>query len=194
MTGSQEVDIRDEDVIDLLVADHEEVTDTLNDCMAASDPEEKRQLADIAIAALVRHSVAEETIVYPAMRHALDNGEEAVDHDVEEHKALEVIMKKLEGIDAADPEFDSTIRELLDNVTHHADDEEQEQFPQLRETISRDQLVLMAKEVAALKKIAPTRPHPSAPNNALFHMLAGPGVGLVDRLRDRLSGRVTSDK
>jgi hypothetical protein len=41
--------------------------------------------------------------------------------------------------------------------------------------------------VAALKKVAPTRPHPGAPNNALFHLSVGPGVGLVDRLRDAIS-------
>ena len=39
------------------------------------------------------------------------------------------------------------------------------------------------------KKVAPTRPHPGAPNNELFHKLAGPSVGMVDRLRDKLTGR-----
>ena len=41
------------------------------------------------------------------------------------------------------------------------------------------------------KKLAPTRPHPGAPNSALFHKLVGPGVGLVDRLRDHITGRAT---
>jgi hypothetical protein len=49
----------------------------------------------------------------------------------------------------------------------------------------------LADEVEAAKKVAPTRPHPSAPNNELFHKLVGPGVGFVDRLRDRLSNRPT---
>ena len=42
------------------------------------------------------------------------------------------------------------------------------------------------------KKLAPTRPHPGAPNAKLFHQVVGPGVGFVDRLRDKLSGRTTS--
>ena len=50
-----------------------------------------------------------------------------------------------------------------------------------------DQLEAMGTQVEALKKVAPTRPHPNAPNNALFHLTVGPGVGLVDRLRDALS-------
>ena len=37
--------------------------------------------------------------------------------------------------------------------------------------------------------IAPTRPHPAASNAELFHKLVGPGVGLVDRVRDKLTGR-----
>jgi hypothetical protein len=49
----------------------------------------------------------------------------------------------------------------------------------------------MAGKVETAKKLAPTRPHPSAPNAELFHKLVGPGVGLVDRLRDKLTGRAT---
>jgi hypothetical protein len=51
--------------------------------------------------------------------------------------------------------------------------------------------VEMAQKVQSAKKLAPTRPHPAAPNNQVFHKLVGPGVGLVDRLRDKLSGRST---
>ena len=49
----------------------------------------------------------------------------------------------------------------------------------------------LAGKVETAKKLAPTRPHPSAPNSELFHKLVGPGVGLVDRLRDKLTGRAT---
>ena len=55
----------------------------------------------------------------------------------------------------------------------------------------REDLVRLAGQVQAAKQVAPTRPHPNAPNNKLFHLLAGPGVGLVDRLRDKLTGRET---
>ena len=41
------------------------------------------------------------------------------------------------------------------------------------------------------KKLAPTRPHPNSPNNEVFHKLVGPGVGLMDRVRDKLTGRTT---
>ncbi len=47
----------------------------------------------------------------------------------------------------------------------------------------------MGGKVETAKKLAPTRPHPAAPHNELFHKLAGPGVGFIDRLRDKLTGR-----
>lgn len=39
------------------------------------------------------------------------------------------------------------------------------------------------------KRVAPTRPHPNAPHLELFHKSVGPGIGMVDRLRDKLTGR-----
>ncbi|HUR08087.1 MAG TPA: hypothetical protein VM347_36465 [Nonomuraea sp.] len=44
-------------------------------------------------------------------------------------------------------------------------------------------------KVQAIKKIAPTRPHPSAPDTPPGNKLLGPATGLIDRLRDALSGR-----
>jgi hypothetical protein len=68
-------------------------------------------------------------------------------------------------------------------------DEETEQLPRLRERVPRDKLVELGEKVDTAKKLAPTRPHPAAPNNELFHKLVDPGVGLVDRLRDKFSNR-----
>jgi hypothetical protein len=64
-------------------------------------------------------------------------------------------------------------------------------FPELRSRVPQEELVELAGKVESAKKLAPTRPHPGTPNNELFHKLIGPGVGLVDRLRDKLTGRAT---
>ncbi|MEU4605637.1 hemerythrin domain-containing protein [Kribbella sp. NPDC023972] len=181
----------DPDVIDVLTADHREVEDLTDQIAATLDPEQRRDLADQLIAELVRHSVAEEMYVYPAMRDHLPNGEEAVEHDIQEHKELERLMKQLEGADAGSTEFDDALSNLRQVLLDHAQDEETEQFPQLRAQVPAATLVELKDKVETAKKLAPTRPHPAAPNAELFHKLAGPGVGLVDRLRDRLTGRST---
>ncbi len=183
--------VTDADVIDVLTADHREVESLADQIIATIEPEERRDLADQLIAELVRHSVAEEMYVYPAMRDHLPDGDQAVEHDIQEHKELETLMKQLEGADAESAEFDDSVANLRQVLLDHIQDEEIEQFPRLRAHIPPATLVDLKDKVELAKKVAPTRPHPSAPNAELFHKLVGPGVGLVDRLRDRLTNRPT---
>ena len=67
-----------QDVVDILTADHHEVLDLLQQIKTSTDNEQRRELADAVIGELVRHSVAEEMYVYPAMRRHLPDGDEAV--------------------------------------------------------------------------------------------------------------------
>jgi hemerythrin superfamily protein len=179
------------DVIDILTNDHRDVTALIQEIWTVRDPMIRRDLTDTAISELVRHAVAEEMYVYPAMRKYLADGDKSVEHDVEEHKELEEAMKQLEDVDVSSAEFDTALRRLETLLADHVQDEETEQFPELRSSIPPEELVELAGKVETAKKLAPTRPHPGAPNNELFHKLVGPGVGLVDRLRDKLTGRAT---
>ena len=181
----------DHDVIDVLTTDHREATQLIGEISTTTDPAQRRDLADQLIAELVRHSVAEEMFVYPAMRDNLPNGQAAVDHDTSEHKQLERLLKELEGADASTPEFLGVVGRIESVLADHVRGEENEQFPQLRSHVPPQQLVELKGKVEAAKKVAPTRPHPLSPNAELFHKTVGPGVGLVDRLRDKLSGRST---
>jgi hemerythrin superfamily protein len=187
--GTTDVDA--EDVVDVLTTDHREMTALIAQIRATAEPEARRDLADALTAELIRHAVAEEMYVYPAMRTHLPDGDAAVEHDTAEHKELERTLKDLEGADPADVRFDALIGELETTLADHVADEESEQFPRLRAAVPRAELVQLAAKVQTAKKLAPTRPHPAAPNAELFHKLVGPGVGLVDRLRDRLAKRTT---
>lgn len=180
-----------QDVVDVLTTDHREATSLIAQIWATDDLEQRRDLTDTLISELVRHSVAEEMYVYPAMKEHLPDGEQAVEHDTEEHKALERTMKELEAVNPDDARFEELVRQLEATLRDHVADEESDQFPELRARVPRAELVEMAAKVETAKKVAPTRPHPSAPNAQLFHKLVGPGVGLVDRLRDKLTGRST---
>lgn len=132
----------------------------IDEMKLTTDPEVLRDHADTIISELVRHSVAEEMYVYPAMRKHLPDGDEAVKHDTKEHKELEQTMKKLEAVGAEEPGFRQHLAELETVLRDHVTDEESEQFPQLRARVPREELVKMAAKVEAAKKIAPTRPHP----------------------------------
>ena len=187
MNGSQ----THADVIDVLISDHRDVTALIGEIKVVAHPMIRRDLTDTAISELVRHAVAEEMYVYPVMRKYLSDGEKAVQHDIEEHKDLERTMKRLEAADVSSGEFTEALRQLETLLADHVRDEETEQFPELRRAVPREELVELAGKVETAKKLAPTRPHPGAPNSELFHKLVGPGVGMVDRLRDKLTGRAT---
>ena len=181
------------DVVDLLSADHREferIFRQLEELRGKADPasvQRKRELVDEVTIGLVKHSVAEETQVYPRVEKQVDK--EEAEHSKEEHAEAEETMKRLERMDADDPGFDSAVAELIQEIRHHVEHEEGRMFTELRATFSRDELVEMAGKVESVKKIAPTRAHPMTPNEAGVRAVAGPLASLLDHLRDAVSGR-----
>lgn len=177
-------------VIDELVTDHREVEDIFGKIDALPLGHKDRKVyADQATIELVRHSVAEEAYLYPAVREHVENGSTLADKELADHAKAEQLMKDLESRDAGDPEFDRLVGMLMSEIREHIADEEQNLFPMLRASCSPEQLDQLGDKVRQAKKTAPTRPHPAAPDKPPANKLLAPGAGLVDRLRDALSGR-----
>jgi hypothetical protein len=63
----------------------------------------------------------------------------------------------------------------------------------MRQALGAEELQQLGGRVEAFKKVAPTRPHPNVPNEALPRMAAGPAASLFDRMRDMASGRGVND-
>ncbi|MFG1883547.1 hemerythrin domain-containing protein [Micromonospora sp. NPDC049102] len=183
----------DQDVVDILVADHREVETLFVELETRQGtPEHRRQLADVVIAELVRHAVAEEAYVYPTARKVLPDGDQIAEHEIAEHADAERTMKDLESVDPSDPRFDELLAHLTSTIRHHVQDEESDLFPRLRAATAQEEMVELAGKVTAFKKIAPTRPHPSAPDHPPANKLLAPGTRIIDRMRDALSDRPTS--
>lgn len=179
------------DVVAILTTDHREMTELLGQAETTPNANQRRDLVDTVIAEVMRHAVAEEMYVYPAIEEHVPNGKHEVEHDKREHDEIVQVMKQLEDVEASDPRFMELVRKLEGQLRHHADDEESDQFPKLRAHFPAEKLVDLGEKVENAKKMAPTRPHPSAPHSELFHKSVGPGVGMVDRLMDKLKGRQT---
>jgi len=179
------------DVITFLTHQHHEVDAlfTKLEKMDGSTSDEARRLAEQAVIFLVKHSVAEEIYLYPAIREHVPGGDEIADHAVEEHNEAERSMKRLESLKPADADFWPTMRELITEVRHHVEEEENDLFPKLRRACSEPQLQELGKKVQQAEEVAPTRPHPSAPSEGSALGILTPGTGMIDRLRDALSGR-----
>jgi hemerythrin-like domain-containing protein len=181
------------DVVELLSADHREFDrifrelEQLAGSTGEADVRRKRELVDEVTIGLVKHSVAEETQVYPRVEKTIDADE--ANHAKEEHAEAEETMKRLERMNADDPGFDAEVAELIREIRHHVEEEEGVMFTELRASFSHDELVDMAQQVETVKKIAPTRAHPMTPNEAGIRLAVGPVASLLDHLRDAVSGR-----
>jgi hemerythrin superfamily protein len=181
------------DVVDLLSADHREFErifqqlEALRGKADEASVQRKRELVDEVTIGLAKHSVAEETQVYPRVEKKVDKDE--AKHSKEEHAEAEKTMKRLERMKADDPGFDSAVLELIKEIRHHVEHEESRMFTELRASFSREELVEMAEKVESVKKLAPTRPHPLTPNSAGIRTVLGPVASLLDHLRDAVSGR-----
>jgi len=185
------------DVIEILEHDHREVEEMfteLESLRGASTDEarsRRKELTEQVTIELVRHSVAEEVLVYPKVEKKVSA--EEVEHARKEHAEAEETLHRLEKLDPDDPAFDDELETLMGEIRHHIEDEEGEMFAHMRQVMAEDELRSMGARVEAFKKVAPTRPHPNVPNEALPRMAAGPAASLFDRMRDLATGRGTND-
>jgi hypothetical protein len=81
----------------------------------------------------------------------------------------------------------------MSEIRAHVVEEEGEMFPRMRELMTQEELRGLGSRVESIKQMAPTRPHPSVPNDPGKRLAVGPVAGLFDRLRDMASGRGTQD-
>jgi hemerythrin-like domain-containing protein len=181
-----------EDFVSVLVHDHEEMKQYFRELEAATDAKTRREIADKLTAEVARHSVAEEMHLYPAARKVLANGDQLIDEEIEEHSEVEVLLKAWEGMDGDDPEFLPTFHKIRDGLLHHIDEEEEPKlFPEMQAALSLEEQRELGKKITSAKKLAPTRPHPSAPDEPPMNKVMGVPTGIVDRVRDLMSGRKT---
>ncbi len=185
------------DVVELLSADHREfdrIFTELEGLVGQSGEDvlaRKRALVDEVSIGLVKHSVAEETQVYPRVEKDVDAAE--AERSKHEHDSAERTMKQLERLDPSDERYDTEIRTLIHEIRTHVEHEEGRMFTELRASFDRAELVRMAEQVERIKKIAPTRPHPLTPNEGAQRTVVGPVAALIDHLRDAVSGRGKQD-
>ncbi len=183
------------DVIEILEHDHREVEEMfaeLESLRGATGDDagvRRRDLMDRVTIELVRHSVAEETQVYPAVKNKV-SAEEA-ERAKQEHAEAEETLQRLDGMDPHDPSFDEELATLMREIREHIAEEEGEMFAHMRQVFSHEELLELGSEVESVKKFAPTRPHPSVPNEPGVRTALGPVAGLFDRMRDAVSGRGT---
>jgi hemerythrin superfamily protein len=184
------------DFIEILIEDHAEAEKTfaeiervLAEPRTAQTMKLARELTQQVITELVKHSVAEEEYLYPSVRTLLPGGNDIADMEIAEHAMAEETMKDLDRMSASNLEFRDTMRKLAGQIREHAGKEEAHLFPELGGVMSQEGRLQLGKKLEQAKAMAPTHPHPLAPDRPPLNKVLGPGVALIDRLRDRLAHR-----
>ena len=153
------------DAIVMLKDDHKQIRKVFRDFQAAGDAATSRKgtLVKKMIELLTQHTYIENEVMYPRVRALLPDLEDDVLESYEEHHVADVLVMELSTMKPTDERFDAKTTVLIENVTHHMDEEEQEWFPQVRQGLGRKQLQEIGAEMVAAKKRAPKKPsQPSA--------------------------------
>jgi hemerythrin superfamily protein len=175
------------ELVALLLADHQEAKRLLE--RFGSLPASQRDDAFCELTyELVRHEVAEEEVVYPALRRYVDGGDDIADMRIAEQSTAEQLLADMEKAGVESPEFASMFSTLRTDVLAHAEAEERTVFPELSSCIGADELRQLGKRYELAKKAAPTHPHPHAPDTPPGNLVLGPVAAVVDRVRDAVRG------
>ena len=123
-----------ENVIEVLHADHQTVSDLFFRFSQAKEDSEKEELVATIISELAAHAKVEEEIVYPAIREADEENEDIIDEADTEHHVVKFLMSELSTMKAGDDFYDSKVTVLCELVKHHVEEEEKEIFEKLEKS------------------------------------------------------------
>src|SRR4029077_9474020 len=124
------------DALELLKQDHQKVKELFKQGQQTEDRKQQKQIFKEIKAELETHARIEETIFYPAMQEH-DELKDMVLESLEEHRQLKTVLRELGKLAASSERFKPKFKVLMDDVKHHAEEEEEgKTFPRL-ESIQR---------------------------------------------------------
>jgi hemerythrin-like domain-containing protein len=153
------------DAIVLLKQDHKEIKKLFRDFQAAGENATKRKgdLVAKMIELLTVHTYIENEVMYPEIRKLLPDLEDDVLESYEEHHVADVLVMELFAMSPDAERFDAKTTVLIESVTHHIEEEEDEWFPKVRDGLGRKQLAEIGERMLAARAKAPRSPaQPSA--------------------------------
>jgi iron-sulfur cluster repair protein YtfE (RIC family) len=141
------------DALELLTADHNRVRGLFSRFQAAEGENDAQaaRLATKIFEELEIHTKIEEEIFYPAITTLNDEIHELVTEGVEEHHVVDSLMAEAKGLSPSDEEWAAKIKVLIENVEHHAEEEEQEMFPKIRQAMNDEARAELGQRMEAMK-------------------------------------------
>lgn len=136
------------DAFDELAADHKRVLALLEKAQVEQTGPKKLALFAAIKRDLSKHSVAEEDVIYPLIADKL-LAADAAHHLYKEHGDVKTLLAEIEEAIESDDDvrYRARVRALLENVRRHAEEEETQWFPRLKEALDEKKRALIAGKV-----------------------------------------------
>src|SRR5256886_8660224 len=186
------------DAIAVLQHDHREVEQLFRQFEKLTERahRSKQKIVMKVIRELAIHAAIEEMLFYPAVRtaalktdvRALKEAADTVLESLEEHHVVKWTLSELQKMSPEDERFDAKVKVLMESVRHHVEEEQDELFPRARTLLGEEMLEELGERMNKAKKLAPTRPHPRAPDSPPANFVAGAMAAVMDRQRDLAPG------
>jgi len=146
------------DAIVLLKADHKQIRRLFRDFEALGEKAVKKKTK---IVGQIIEMLTD--VMYPQVLALLPDLKDDVLESYEEHHVADVLCLELSAMTADEDRFTAKTTVLIENVSHHIEEEEQEWFPKVRAGLSRKQLQELGASLEKARKKAPRKPsQPSA--------------------------------
>jgi hemerythrin-like domain-containing protein len=158
------------DAIVLLKEDHKRVRKLFKQFQDAGERAKatKGQLVEQILEELTVHTYVENEVMYPQVRKLLPDLEEEILESYEEHHVADVLCFELSTMSPEDERFEAKTMVLIESVSHHIEEEEQEWFPKVRQGLGRKQLQELGARILETRPKAPRKPaQPSAMKKAV---------------------------
>ena len=127
----------------LLTADHNRVRGLFarfSEAHESDDHQAMEQIARQIFVELAVHTQIEEEIFYPAVRNAGEQFSEEVSEAFEEHHVVKALMGEVTALQVEDEAWSAKMQVIVENVEHHASEEEQEMFREVGKAMDGDAL------------------------------------------------------
>jgi hemerythrin superfamily protein len=136
--------------IDFLIKEHNKVRQMLVDISDESHRDEtKKKIFNSLCEDLLRHEAMEHKIWYPHFKND-KRLNDTVKHLLTEEKGAEKAIKQFENI-TTQQAWEEKFSKFKKDVEHHANEEEQKLFPEVKKILSDEELNKIGKEMYAFK-------------------------------------------
>jgi hemerythrin-like domain-containing protein len=176
-------------IITVLADEHQQIAALSAELTGAQQP--RQDLADVITATVTRHICAEEQYLYPVVRALLPEGELIAEREIKHDTDILRNLALLETVDAGGSTFRELATSIEDSLRTHQDTCSHEIFPRLAEAAPEADLIRLGNRVELAEEAAPTRPHRGKALKPPLNKVTHPVLGLVDKVRDAMTGRVT---